>query len=100
MDNSPNQKTKVKTFLIEEKRKKVCWQVPADSETVDRSPRRRPGKGGRCSLLALSINRYICISLYFHKASSSGCGSPVKWRRPLMEPLEAGCAVRSCADTH
>ena len=66
MDNSPNQKTKVKTFLIEEKRKKVCWQVPADSETVDRSPRRRPGKGGRCSLLALSINRYICISLYFH----------------------------------
>ena len=52
---------------------------------MDRAPRRRPGNGGRYSLLALSINRYICISLYFHyRASLSGCGSPVKWRRPLI----------------
>ena len=91
MNKSPDQKTKLKTFLIEGKGKKGCWRVLAESKTVDRAPRRRPGKGGRCSLLTLSINRYICISLCFHYRASSNCyGSPVKWAKPLIETLEPG----------
>ena len=84
-------KTKVKPFLIEGTGKKGCWRVPAESETVDRAPRRRPGKGGRCSLLALSINRYICISLYSHRASSSRAKRlACQVAKALMEALEAG----------
>ena len=45
MNNSPNQKTKVKTILIEEKGKKGCWRVPAESETVDRAPPKETGEG-------------------------------------------------------
>ena len=62
---------------------------------MDRAPRRRPGKGGRCSLLALSINRYIkqrpCISLYSHRASSSRAKRlACQVAKALMEALEAG----------
>ena len=54
-------------------------------------PRRRPGKGGRCSLLALSINRYICIYSYYHRASSSAAKRlACQVAKALIEALEAG----------
>ena len=45
MNKSTGSKTKIKTILLEGKGKKGCWLVPAESETVDRDPRRKPGKG-------------------------------------------------------
>ena len=40
----------------------------------------------------MSINRYIYIYLYCHKASSSAAKRLAcqVWRRPLIEALEAG----------
>ena len=64
----------------------------AAKRTLDREDRSGIIQGeGKGDSLLVSINRYICIHLYCHRASSS----PVKRlacqvAKPLIEPLEPG----------